>query len=134
MQFCPVLQVRQKIAQERLATAKIHKLQQTKQSATSNPGSLGSSNDSSKKAITSSLQPGQLPATSSPPKGAAEAASQQQQLGLRTKSRVQGSGSKSIPWCRLADDEVAQKMSAAAARYKAMAAIMTPQQREIEEQ
>lgn len=37
------------------------------------------------------------------------------------------------PWSQLPADEAAAKMAAAAKRYKAMAAIMTPEQRQLEE-
>lgn len=67
--------------------------------------------------------------------------SQQVRTGLDTSHQQQeGSGAlnqsataRRHPWSQLPADEAAVKMAAAAKRYKAMAAIMTPEQRKIEE-
>lgn len=45
----------------------------------------------------------------------------------------QQSTSSRTAWSQLPAEEAAAKMAAAAARYKAMAAIMTPEQQELEE-
>jgi hypothetical protein len=54
-----------------------------------------------------------------------------QQSGQSSRCR-QVSPSRT-PWSQLPAEEAAAKVDGAAARYKAMAAIMTPEQQQIEE-
>jgi hypothetical protein len=56
-----------------------------------------------------------------------------QQAGQQQVSAATSRKAATTPWSQLPADEAASKVAAATARYKAMAAIMTPEQQQIEE-
>jgi hypothetical protein len=69
----------------------------------------------------------------SPDKAASQSSPQQTQRQSRAVAGQQHTFNRTAAWSKLPAEEAAAKMAAAAARYKAMAAIMTPEQRELEE-
>lgn len=68
----------------------------------------------------------------SPDKAASQSSPQPPQQQSKAIAGLQSSPNRTA-WSQLPAEEAAAKMAAAAARYKAMAAIMTPEQRELEE-
>jgi hypothetical protein len=107
-----LLQARQTFAAGRIAAVTTQKLATQQQQTARSNATLGSSSSSTN-------QHGVLQATG---QGAARTA----HAGFRTAP-------KSTPWFQLPPEEVSQKLAAAAARHKALAGIMTPDQREAEE-
>lgn len=99
-------QVRQGIAAERIRALKAGKLQWSKQTANQQQQRQQEQLDSIKSS------------------GNAQAGT-----GIKQAVRSQAQ----TPWAQLPPEERDQKMAAASARYKALAAIMTPEQREREE-
>eukprot|EP00878_Enallax_costatus_P039913 GHUV01045852.1.p1 GENE.GHUV01045852.1~~GHUV01045852.1.p1 ORF type:complete len:288 (+),score=104.56 GHUV01045852.1:1025-1888(+) len=116
------LKVRQTIAQQRIAAARSPQPHHTAGSAA---GKTANSTTSSSSQSPTSQQRGASPAVPSN-----SSSSKAGRLDLSSSKQ----GVKSTPWSQLPAEEVQQKIAAATTRYKAMCAVMTPGQREIEEQ